>query len=39
LARENDEQAAEEEVFIRDRAVVVVVGSETGQPVSLLYWS
>jgi hypothetical protein len=30
LARENGEQAAEEEILIRDRAVVVTASSKTG---------
>jgi hypothetical protein len=39
LTRENIEQAAGEEVVIRDKTVVVVAGSETDRPVSLLCWS
>jgi hypothetical protein len=42
LARENNTQAAGEEILIRDRVVVVVTGSETSRPVSallVLKWS
>jgi hypothetical protein len=35
-ARDNDKQAAGEKILIRDEAVVVVTGSETGRPGSLL---
>jgi hypothetical protein len=35
-ARDNGEQAASEKILIRDGVVVVVTGSETGRPGSLL---
>jgi hypothetical protein len=35
-ARDNDEQVAGEKILIRDRVVVLVAGSETGRPRSLL---
>jgi hypothetical protein len=35
-ARDNSEKAADEKILIRDRAVVVVAGSETGRLGSLL---
>jgi hypothetical protein len=36
LARENSEEIAGKEILIRDGAVVVVTGSETSWPGSLL---
>jgi hypothetical protein len=35
-ARDNGEQAADEKILIRDGAVMVIVGSETCRPGSLL---
>jgi hypothetical protein len=35
-ARDNGEQAADENILIRDGAVVLVGGNETGRPRSLL---
>jgi hypothetical protein len=35
-ARDNDEQAANDKILIRDGAEMVVAGSETGRPRSVL---